>query len=86
MVRSPYAVVAVFALNVRVVFYVRENVQIPASAGFCERFGDGVDAASLRPPYNPSEIVFFRQSSFLPFSVWSFHRAIRFTRRLILQF
>jgi len=53
------------ALDVRVIFDVRENVETAARAGLGEGFSNGVNASSLGSAYYPREVVFFCQLSYL---------------------
>jgi hypothetical protein len=64
-IRSPNSVVAVFSFNVGVVLDVSENIQAASGAGFCKRFSNRINAATLWPAYYPSKVVFFSQAYYL---------------------
>jgi hypothetical protein len=44
---------------------VSEDIQTPLGAGFCERFSNGINPASLWPAYYPGKVVFFSQIYYL---------------------
>jgi len=67
-VRGPDAVVTVFALNVRVVLDIGEDMKAASSAGLCKRLRDRVNAASLWAPYDPCQVILLSQSSFLRYA------------------
>ena len=63
--RGSHTIVAVFSFDVRVVLYVGKDMETAAGTSFSEGFSNRIDSAPLRAAYNPSEIIFFGQFSYL---------------------
>jgi hypothetical protein len=65
-VRSSYPVIAVLALDVRMIFDVRKNVQATPCTRLRESLRNRIDAATLRASDNPCKAVLFSQCSHHP--------------------